>query len=188
MNIAGTAFIHSAATVFGMVTLGEYSSVWPGAVLRADMNHIILGDYVNIQDNSTLHTDSRRGISIGDYTLVGHNVMLHGCTVGKAALVGIGCVVLDDAVIGDGAMVMAGCTIRGGKKIPPGAMVLPDGPDIKIFENKAKTVMTVAGSLEYVRLAERFKQNIFRPFTPAEEKEFTEQAKEIVKNLGLSKL
>lgn len=185
MNISETAFIHPAATVIGMVQIGQFASVWPGTILRGDMNQIILGDYVNIQDNSTVHTDSKRGVIIGDYTLVGHNAMLHGCTVGKAVLVGIGCVILDDAVIGDGAMVMAGCTVRGGKKIPPRAMVLPDGSDIKIIENKAKPVMTVAGSLEYVRLAERFRQNIFAPFTAAEEKEFTEQAKTVIKNLGL---
>lgn len=185
MSFDLSVFIHPAATVIGMVQLGKFCSVWPGAVIRADMNQIFLGDYVNIQDNTTLHTDSKSGLFIGDYTLVGHNAMLHGCKIGKAVLVGIGCVILDEAEIGDGAMVMAGCTIRGGRKIPPKAMVLPQGDSIKIIENKARTVMTVAGSLEYARLAERYSQNIFTPFTAAEENEFTSRAGEIVKNLNL---
>ncbi|MGQ2864251.1 gamma carbonic anhydrase family protein, partial [Leptospira interrogans] len=118
MNIHKTAFIHPLATAIGLVEMGPYSSLWPGTVVRADMNQIVLGKGVNIQDNSTLHTDSSRGITIGDYTLVGHNTMLHGCKIGRGCLIGIGSIVLDEAEIGDGAMITAGCMIRGGKKIP----------------------------------------------------------------------
>ena len=81
---AKSSFIHPQASVFGMITLGKNTSIWPGAVLRGDMGNIILGDFVNIQDNSTLHVDSRNKIEIGDYTLVGHNAILHGCKIGKA--------------------------------------------------------------------------------------------------------
>ena len=163
--------------------MGKLSSLWPGVVLRADMNSFILGDYVNIQDNTTLHSDSKRGITIGDYTLVGHNAMLHGCTIGRAALIGIGSVILDDAIIGDGAMITAGCMIRGGAKIPPRALVTPDGSSIRIFENKARTALTVAGSLEYVALAERMRKGIWGPFTRAEEEDFLARAKAIVAGL-----
>lgn len=158
MNIHETAFIHPKATVIGHVEMGPYSSLWPGVVVRADMNRIVLGEGVNIQDNSTLHTDSSRGITIGDYTLVGHNTMLHGCKVGRGCLIGIGSIVLDEAEIGDGAMVMAGCTVRGGKKIPPGAMVIQKKGELKIFEGKAKPVLSVAGCLEYIALSDRFKK------------------------------
>lgn len=176
-------FIHPAATVLGLVEFGTDCSVWPGAVLRGDMNKIVLGKAVNIQDNTTIHTDSSRAVMIGDYTLVGHNAMLHGCTIGKAVLIGIGCTVHDEAVIGDGAMVMANCVIRGKKKIPPFAMVVPDGNDIKIFENKAKTRLTIAGSLEYIALARRFQENKFGPFTAEEEAEFLHQADIILREL-----
>jgi len=181
-KIHPTAFIHEKATLYGDITMGEYASIWPGTVLRADMNAFVLGKYVNIQDNSTIHSDSKRGVTIGDYTLVGHNTMIHGCTIGRACLIGIGSIILDDAEIGDGAMITAGCMVRGGVKIPPRAMVTPDGSKIKIFENKARTALTVAGSLEYVALAERMKRGIWGPFTPEEEADFYARAKEIVKS------
>lgn len=159
--------------------MGEYSSLWPGVVVRADMNAFVLGKYVNIQDNSTLHSDSKRGITIGDYTLVGHHAMIHGCTIGRGVLIGIGSVILDDAQIGDGAMITAGCMIRGGTKIPPQALVTPDGSSIRIFENKARTAYTIAGSLEYVELAGRMQKGVWGPFSREEESAFLARAKEI---------
>lgn len=182
-KIHPTAFIHERAYVFGDVTMGEYSSLWPGVVARADMNSFVLGKYVNVQDNTTIHSDSHRGVIIGDYTLVGHNAMIHGCKIGRAVLIGIGSVILDDADIGDGAMITAGCMIRGGTKIPPRALVTPDGSSIKIFENKARTALTVAGALEYVELAKRMQKGIWGPFTRAEEEDFLSRAKEIVDGL-----
>lgn len=182
-KIHPTAFIHERAFVYGDVTMGEFSSLWPGVVARADMNSFVLGNYVNIQDNTTIHSDSRRGVSIGDYTLVGHNAMIHGCKIGRAVLIGIGSVILDDAEIGDGAMITAGCMVRGGTKIPPRALVTPDGSSIKIFENKARTALTVAGALEYVELAKRMQTGLWGPFTREEEETFLARAKEIVENL-----
>lgn len=90
------------------------------------MNRITLGNFINIQDNTSLHTDSRGSISIGDWTLVGHNAMLHGCKIGRGCLIGIGSILLDGCEIGDGAQITAGCMIRGGKKIPPRSLVLAD--------------------------------------------------------------
>ncbi len=178
-KIHPTAFIHERATVYGDIAMGEYSSLWPGVVVRADMNAFVLGKYVNIQDNSTLHSDSKRGITIGDYTLVGHHAMIHGCTIGRGVLIGIGSVILDDAQIGDGAMITAGCMIRGGTKIPPQALVTPDGSSIRIFENKARTTYTIAGSLEYVELAGRMQKGVWGPFSREEESAFLARAKEI---------
>lgn len=182
-KIHPTCFIHERATIYGDIAMGEFSSIWPGVVLRADMNRFVIGKYVNIQDNSTLHCDSRRGITIGDYTLIGHHAMVHGCTIGRGVLIGIGSVILDDAEIGDGAMITAGCMVRGGTKIPPRALVTPDGSSIKIFENKAKTVYTIAGCLEYVALARRMQQGQWGPFSKDEEAAFFNQAKAIVAEL-----
>ncbi|HMV79089.1 MAG TPA: gamma carbonic anhydrase family protein [Leptospiraceae bacterium] len=178
-------FIHKSATVIGMVKMGKDCSIWPGAVLRGDTKEIILGNAVNIQDNCTLHTDSQNPIRIGDYTLVGHNAILHGCTVGKGCLIGIGSIILDKAEIGDGAMITAGCMIRGGMKIPSRAMVVQKDGKLQIYENKAKVQLTIAGCLEYIALAERHRKKIFKPFTPAEEKHFIDRAEEIMKDLGL---
>ncbi|PNV72571.1 gamma carbonic anhydrase family protein [Leptospira inadai] len=185
MKIHETAFIHPAATLIGLLELGPYVSVWPGAVLRADMNSIRLGEGVNIQDNTTLHTDSTTGIFIDEYTLVGHNAMLHGCKIGKGCLIGIGSVILDEAEIGDGAMVFAGCMIRGGKKIPPRAMVVPKNGDIVIYPGKAKPITTIAGCLEYIELSKRFLANRFGPFSQEEELQFVKEAERIVSRLGI---
>lgn len=174
------SYIHPGATVMGDVEMGESCSIWPGAVLRADMNSIRLGKAVNIQDNTTLHTDSRSSISIGDYSLVGHNAMLHGCKIGRGVLIGIGSIVLDGAEIGDGAQITAGCMIRGGKKIPPRALVLSQGSEIKIVPNRAKPEFTIAGSIEYTHLAIRARENRFGPFTREEEEEFLALAREII--------
>lgn len=176
-------FVHKAATLIGNVSLSEQVSIWPGVVIRADMNSINIGKAVNIQDNCTLHTDSGNPLTIGDYSLIGHNAMLHGCTIGKGVLIGIGSIVLNKAIIGDGSTVVAGCFIRGGKVIPPHCLVLPDKNGIKIIPNKARPIDTIAGSLEYIELARRYQENIFKPFTKEQEIGFKEQAQKIAKKL-----
>lgn len=173
-------YIHPQSTVIGMVEFGHSCSIWPGVVIRADMNQIQLGNAVNIQDNSTLHTDSKSPIVIGDWTLVGHNAMIHGCRIGRGVLIGIGSIILDGAEIGDGSQVTAGCMIRGGKKIPPRSLVVADGSNIKIYPNKAKPEFTVAGCIEYIHLAERIQRNEFGPFSDEEGREFVEEAKKIL--------
>jgi carbonic anhydrase/acetyltransferase-like protein (isoleucine patch superfamily) len=178
-------FIHEKATAFGMIEYGMSVSIWPSAVVRADMNWIKLGNFVNIQDNSTLHTDSRSPLSLGDYTLVGHNAMVHGCTIGRGVLIGIGSIILDKSEIGDGCQIAAGCMIRGGKKIPPRSLVVPNDGDIKIYVGKAKPELTVAGCIEYAMLATRFQDGIFKPFTEEEEKLFVESAKQILSDLKI---
>lgn len=179
------AYIHEKATIIGNVEFASSCSIWPGAVLRGDMNRIVLGKAVNIQDNTTLHTDSKGSISIGDWTLVGHNAMLHGCKIGRACLVGIGSILLDGCEIGDGSQITAGCMIRGGKKIPARSLVVSDGKDIKIYPGKAKPEMTVAGCIEYIHLAHRIQKSVFAPFSPEEEKEFILQAKTILSTLSI---
>ncbi|MCE9599554.1 MAG: gamma carbonic anhydrase family protein [Spirochaetia bacterium] len=176
-------YVHPDATVMGDVVIGKDSSIWPGAVLRGDMNQIKIGSMVNIQDNCTLHVDNKAGLNIGDYTLVGHNCMLHSCTIGRACLIGIGSIILEGAVIGDGAMITAGCLIRGGKKIPPFALVVSNGGELTVYENKAKTVLTIAGSIEYLELARRAVKETYGPFTKEQEEEFLSQAKGIYKEL-----
>ena len=178
------SFIHPAATVIGLVEMGEGCSIWPGTVIRADMNSIVLGNSVNVQDNSTLHVDSSAGMTIGDYTLVGHNTMLHSCKIGKACLIGIGSIILDKAEIGDGAMITAGCLIRGGMKIPPRSLVVQKEGKLTVYENKAKLQLTVAGSIEYMELAARYQRSIFGPFTKEEEQDFFIRAGKVMEELG----
>ncbi len=178
-------FLHPNCTVEGLVEMGPECSIWAGAVLRADMNTIRLGRGVNIQDNTTLHVDSRHPIVIGDYTLVGHNAMIHGCTVGRACMIGIGSIVLDGAEIGDGAMVTAGCLIRGGARIPAHALVIQKDGKLIVAENRARSAYTLAGSLEYIELARRFRSGQWGPFTREHEEELFRQAERMLVEMGI---
>ena len=175
-----SCYVHESAVVIGLVSLGEGSSIWPMAVLRGDLNRIDVGRGVSVQDHTTLHVDSERGLVVGDYSLIGHRVVLHGCSVGRACLIGTGSVVLDGAEIGDGAQITAGCVVRGDRKIPPRALVVQLGGELRVHPNKADPARTVAASLEYVALAERCRGGRFGPYSPEERASFRERASAIV--------
>lgn len=186
MKIHKKAYVHPSAVVMGAVKLGEKSSVWPMTVIRADLGNIIIGSYTNIQDGSILHCNTDNQLEIGDYTLVGHKTMLHGCKIGKGCLIGINATILDNAEIGDGAMIMAGCTIRGGKKVPPRSLVLPAGDKVKIMENKATPLLTVYGCLEYAELAKLAKKGSKKLLSNSKLRALKPLAEQIVSELGLS--
>src|SRR3989344_4845536 len=88
-KIGKHVFIHPSATVVGQVTLKDYANIWPGTVLRADINRIVIGEYSNIQDLSVVHLESDRGCFVGDYCVVGHRGVLHACTGGNGVLGGM---------------------------------------------------------------------------------------------------
>ena len=116
--IGKDCFLAANAVVVGDVVIGDGCSVWFGAVLRGDVNSIRVGNGVNIQDGSVLHTLYEKStIEIGDHVSVGHNVVLHGCKVEDYALIGMGAVVMDNAVVGEGAIVAAGSVVLSNTKI-----------------------------------------------------------------------
>jgi carbonic anhydrase/acetyltransferase-like protein (isoleucine patch superfamily) len=117
-------YIASTATVIGDVTLGAHSSVWYGAVLRGDINRIIVGHHSNIQDNAVLHLADELGCILGNWVTVGHSAVVHACTVRDEVLVGMGAVILDGAVIGKQSIIGAKALVTQGTKIPPGSLVL----------------------------------------------------------------
>jgi carbonic anhydrase/acetyltransferase-like protein (isoleucine patch superfamily) len=106
------------------VHLAEDSSVWFGVVIRGDTDTISVGRGTNIQDNSVLHADRGMPLTIGDNVTVGHQVMLHGCTIGEGSLIGIQAVVLNGAKIGKNCLVGAGSLVTEGKEFPDGSMIL----------------------------------------------------------------
>lgn len=122
--IPASAFIAPGAVVCGDVTLGEETSIWFQAVLRADIQRIVIGDHSNIQDGAVVHLDSLYGTTVGEWVTVGHKAILHACTVDNEVLVGMGSIVLDGAEIGARSIIGAGALVTGGKKIPPGSLVL----------------------------------------------------------------
>jgi carbonic anhydrase/acetyltransferase-like protein (isoleucine patch superfamily) len=104
--------------------MGESSSVWYGAVLRGDNDSITLGDRVNVQDGSVLHTDHGYPMVLGNDVSIGHLVMLHGCTIGEGSLVGIQAVILNGAKIGRNCLVGAGAVVTEGKEFPDNSLIL----------------------------------------------------------------
>jgi carbonic anhydrase/acetyltransferase-like protein (isoleucine patch superfamily) len=123
-QVAASAWVADNAQVIGDVVLGEDSSVWFGATLRGDTETITVGRGSNIQDGSVLHADVGFPMTLGENVTVGHQVMLHGCTIGEGSLIGIGAVVLNGAKIGKHCLVGAGALVTEGKEFPDGSMIL----------------------------------------------------------------
>ena len=123
-KVGPNVFIASTAVVLGDVTLGAHSSVWYNAVLRGDINRIIVGEYSNIQDNAVLHLADNFPCILGRYVTVGHSAIVHACTVEDDCLIGMGATILDGAVIGAQSIVGANTLVTQGTVVPPGSMVL----------------------------------------------------------------
>ena len=123
-EVAESAWVADSAQVMGKVVLHEDASVWFGTVVRGDTECITIGAGTNVQDASVLHADLGQPLVIGERVTVGHQVMLHGCTVGDESLIGIGAVVLNGAKIGRNCLVGAGSLVTEGKEFPDGSMIL----------------------------------------------------------------
>lgn len=117
-------FVADGARVIGKVTLKEFASVWFNSVVRGDVNRIEIGRYSNIQDNSVVHVADDYPAIIGDFVTVGHNCVLHACTIEEHCLIGMGAVILNGAVIGKGSIVAAGAVVREKQIIPPHSLVV----------------------------------------------------------------
>ncbi|MEV7602031.1 gamma carbonic anhydrase family protein [Kitasatospora sp. NPDC089797] len=118
-----SAFLAPGAVVIGDVTVGAGASIWYGAVLRGDAESISVGAGSNIQDNCTLHADPGFPLVVGERISVGHNAVLHGCTVEDDVLVGMSATILNGARIGAGSLVAAGAVVTQGTDVPPGSLV-----------------------------------------------------------------
>lgn len=118
------AFIADSASVIGNVVLGKGSSVWFGAVVRGDDAQIILGENSNVQDSSTLHSDEYHKIVIGNGVTVGHNAVVHGCTIGDNSVVGMNSTVLNGAIIGKNCLIGAGAVVTENKVFPDNSLII----------------------------------------------------------------
>lgn len=116
-------YLADNATIIGDVEIGDDCSVWFNAVLRGDVNSIRIGDRVNIQDGTVIHTLYQKSVSvIGNDVSIGHNVVIHGAEIKEGALIGMGAIVLDHAVVGEGAIIAAGSVVLTGTKVEPGSI------------------------------------------------------------------
>jgi len=118
------AWVADSAQVMGQVTLAQEASIWFGCVVRGDMDGITIGAGSNIQDACVLHADAGQPLVVGERVTVGHQVTLHGCTIGDESLIGIGAVVLNGARIGKNCLVGAGSLVTEGKEFPDGSMIM----------------------------------------------------------------
>jgi carbonic anhydrase/acetyltransferase-like protein (isoleucine patch superfamily) len=155
-----TAWVAPGAHVIGKVTLCAGANVWFGAVLRGDNEMITVGAGSNVQENSVLHTDMGFPLTIGAGCTIGHKAILHGCTIGDNALIGMGVVVLNGAVIGENCLIGAGALITEGKVIPPGSLVMgAPGKVVRNLDEKAIAGLR-ASALHYVENAARFRRQM----------------------------
>jgi len=122
-EIGENTYLADNATVIGDVVIGKDCSIWFNAVLRGDVNSIRIGDRVNIQDGTVIHTLYQKSVSIiGDDVSIGHNVVIHGAEIKDGALIGMGAIVLDHAVVGEGAIIAAGAVVLSGTQVEPGSI------------------------------------------------------------------
>jgi carbonic anhydrase/acetyltransferase-like protein (isoleucine patch superfamily) len=123
-DIDASAFVATEATLIGKVSLAPHASVWPGATLRGDNERITIGANSNVQEGTVMHTDMGYPLTLGTGVSIGHMAMLHGCTVGDGALIGIQAVVMNGAKIGKGCLVGAGALVTEGKEFPDNTLIL----------------------------------------------------------------
>lgn len=154
-------FLAENAVVIGDVVMGDQCSVWYSAVVRGDVNSIRIGDRVNVQDGAVLHcTYERTGLTIGNDVSIGHNAIVHGCTIEDKVLVGMGAIVMDHAVIGAGSVIAAGAVVLQNTIVEPGSLMagVPSkrvrdvGPDLS--QNEIERI-----AANYLKYAGWFKED-----------------------------
>jgi carbonic anhydrase/acetyltransferase-like protein (isoleucine patch superfamily) len=151
-------YAHDSASIIGAVTLGDFSSVWCQATLRADINEVTVGSRSNIQDNCVLHVADEFACVVGNFVTVGHSAILHACKVEDEVLIGMGATVLDGAVIGKQSIVGAKALVTAGMRIPPGSLVL--GVPAKVVRplSDAERAELKSRAEKYVGVAEFYNQ------------------------------
>jgi len=154
------AWVADQAQVIGNVELGENATVWFGAVVRADNELIRIGRNSNVQDGSVLHVDTGKPLLIGDNVTIGHQVMLHGCTVGDGSLIGIQAVVLNGARIGRNSIVGAGSVVTEGKEFPDNSLIL--GSPAKVVRTLDEAAMKTVreGNQHYASQGQRYARGL----------------------------
>ena len=159
-KLAAGAWVADSAQVMGDVVLGENVSVWFGAVLRGDTEPLTIGRNSNVQDLSVLHADAGSPLTIGENVTIGHQVMLHGCTVGDNSLIGIQAVVLNNAKIGRNSIVGAGSVVTEGKEFPDNSLIIGAPAKVVRTLDDAAVAKLRASADHYVENGRRFAKGL----------------------------
>jgi carbonic anhydrase/acetyltransferase-like protein (isoleucine patch superfamily) len=157
-----SAWVAPGAHVIGRVELGAGASVWFGAVLRGDNEPIVIGEGSNVQEGAVLHTDIGCPLTVGTYVTIGHQAMLHGCTVGDGSLIGIQAVVMNGARVGRECLIGAGALVPEGKVIPDRSVVLGSPGKVVRELTDAEVARLRAGSDSYVARARAYATDLVR--------------------------
>jgi len=158
----GRYWIADSADVIGSVRLRQDASVWFGAVLRGDNEWIEIGERSQIQDNATAHTDPTFPLTIGPDCVIGHNVILHGCTIGANTLIGMGAVVMNGARIGANCVVGAGALITEGKEFPDNSLIVGSPARVLRPTDEAARAMVAFGAASYVKKSQLYARGLKR--------------------------
>jgi len=161
-QVPPSAFVAPEATLIGKVTLGENASVWFGAVIRGDNEPILIGESSNIQEGAVLHADPGFPLDIAANVTVGHQAMLHGCTIGEGSLIGIQAVVMNGAVIGRNCLIGAGAIVTERKEFPDRSLIL--GAPAKVVSQLSDEDLTRLkdSASGYARRGQLYKENLER--------------------------
>jgi len=161
-DVDASAYVTDSASVIGQVHLAANTSIWFGAALRGDNELISIGEGSNVQECAVLHTDIGYPLVVGKNVTIGHQAMLHGCTVGDGSLIGIQAVVLDGAVIGKNCLVAAGALVTSGKKFPDNSLIM-GSPAKAVRELTQEQINDIQrGVTTYIERAAYFKQQLKR--------------------------
>ncbi len=156
-TIPQSCFIEETAVVIGDVVMGEDCSAWFHAVIRGDVNYIRIGRRTNVQDLCMLHvTHDTHPLIIGDDVTIGHNVVLHGCTIQDRVLVGMGSIIMDGAVIGEDSVVGAGALITEGTIVPPKSLILGSPAKVKRPVTEQERAWIRESAQNYMRYARQY--------------------------------
>jgi len=161
-DVDSSAYVTDSASVIGQVHLAANTSIWFGAALRGDNELISIGEGSNVQECAVLHTDIGYPLVVGKNVTIGHQAMLHGCTVGDGSLIGIQAVVLDGAVIGKNCLVAAGALVTSGKEFPDNSLIM-GSPAKAVRELTQEQINDIQrGVTTYIERAAYFKQQLKR--------------------------
>ena len=155
-QVAPGAWVHATAAIIGRVKLEDLVSVWPGAVIRGDVDAIEIGSSSNIQDLAVLHPNRGKPVKLGHGVTVGHSAVIHGSVIGDHCLIGMGAIVLDSE-IGEFSLIGAGAVVTPGSIIPPGSMVLGmPGKVVRTLGEEERAAL-VRSKEDYIELARHYK-------------------------------
>ena|SRR5471030_1279125 len=151
-------YIAETAVIIGDVTLKRNANVWFGAVLRGDIESIVIGENTNIQENSIVHVDKSEKVEVGDGCTIGHGVIVHGCKIGNNTLVGMGAIILNGAKIGNNTIVGAGSLITQNKEFEDGVLIIGNPAKVVRKLTQEEIESNKKSCLNYIELSKKFKK------------------------------